>query len=82
VSNKPSGARDVLGPVWIERTQLRLILALNQRQLTVYPLNSRVERLAALSAAQVNVKDGVATIDLQANEAQTSVWYEIVSTAP
>jgi hypothetical protein len=82
VSNKPSGARDVLGPVWIERTQLRLILALNQRQLTVYPLNSRGERLAALSAAQVNVKDGVATIDLQANEAQTSVWYEIVSTAP
>lgn len=81
-SSKPSGARDVQGPVWIERTQLTLSLPLNQRQLTVYPLNSRGERLPALASTQVTVKDGIASIDLQANEAQTSVWYEIVTNSP
>lgn len=81
-SNKPSGARDVQGPVWIERTPLRLGLPLNQRRLMVYPLNSRGERLPALASNQVTTKDGIVTIDLQANEAQTSVWYEIVTNSP
>ncbi len=80
--DKPSGARDVQGPVWMERTQLQLTVPLNQRRLTVYPLNARGERLPALEAAQMTIQDGKAVIMLQATEVQTSLWYEIVMNTP
>jgi hypothetical protein len=81
-SAKPSGARDVQGPVWIARTQLRFTVPLHQRQFTVYPLNVRGERLAPLAPEQIAIHAGSAMITLQANTAQTSLWYEVVANLP
>lgn len=79
--DKPSGLRDVSGPVWMERTQVQLTLPVTGT-IAVYPLDGQGTRLAAIPAQQISIKDGVATIALQASEGQTSLWYEIIASAP
>jgi hypothetical protein len=79
VNDKPSGPRDVEGPIWLERNQARISLRTQAKRLSVYPLDGNGKRMAALGPARVTLNNGMATIQIQADFAQTSLWYEVVA---
>ncbi len=79
MNDKPSGPRDVEGPVWMERNEARITLRTQARRIAVYPLDGSGKRLAALDAGRAAVNNGVATIHIQADIAQASPWYEVVA---
>lgn len=79
MNDKPSGPRDVEGPVWMERNEARITLRTQARRIAVYPLDGSGKRLAALDAGRAAVSNGVATIHIQADIAQASPWYEVVT---
>lgn len=79
MTGKPSGPRDVEGPVWMERNEARIRLRSQARRIAVYPLDGSGKRLAALDTGRATLRDGVATIHLQADVAQASPWYEVVA---
>ncbi len=78
-TNKPSGARDVEGPVWMERSEARINLRTQARQVTVYPLDGSGQRMAALGIEQVTLKNGMLSVYIQAEAAQASPWYEVIA---
>jgi hypothetical protein len=49
------------------------------KRLSVYPLDGNGKRMAALGPARVTLNNGMATIQIQADFAQTSLWYEVVA---
>lgn len=76
--SKPSGVRDVHGPIWVEQSDLLVTLP-GKTTVTVFPLNGAGERRAALPPAQVQYHaNGSTTIHLQATPEQSSLWYEII----
>lgn len=79
VSGRPSGARDVEGPVWMERSEARISLRTQAHKATVYPLDGSGKRLTALGANRVTLNGGVLVIQIQADAAEASPWYEVVS---
>lgn len=79
MNNKPSGPRDVEGPVWMERNEARISLRTQARHISVYPLDGNGKRMAALDAARVALNNGSVTIHIQADIAQASPWYEVVA---
>lgn len=79
ITGRPSGARDVEGPVWMERSQVQLNLRTQARRASVYPLDGSGKRMAALGANRVTLADGVLTILMQADPAEASPWYEVVA---
>jgi hypothetical protein len=79
MNDKPSGPRDVDGPLWLERNQLRLSLRTRANRLSVYPLDGSGKRMAPLDSNRVTLNNGMATLLLQAEIAQASLWYEIVA---
>jgi len=79
MNDKPSGPRDVQGPVWMERNQARISLRTDAKHIRVYPLDGSGKRLAALERSRANLNNGVVTIQIQADRAQASPWYEMVS---
>ena len=78
-ANKPSGPRDVQGPVWMERTEARVSWQTVARQVTVYPLDGSGQRMRALGTEQVTLKNGMVSVYLQAEAAQASPWYEVIT---
>jgi hypothetical protein len=79
MNDKPSGPRDVEGPVWMERNEARITLRTQARRIAVYPLDGSGKRMAALDAGHASVSNGVATIHIQAEAAQASPWYEVAA---
>jgi len=79
VIDKPSGPRDVQGPVWLERNQVRISLRTQAKHLTVYPLDGNGQRMGALESTRVALANGMATIEIQAELAQASPWYEVLA---
>ncbi|WP_034291970.1 hypothetical protein [Herbaspirillum sp. RV1423] len=79
MNDKPSGPRDVEGPVWMERNEARISLRTQARRISVYPLDGSGKRLAALGGNRVSLNNGLATIHVQADIAQASPWYEVVA---
>jgi len=79
MNDKPSGPRDVEGPVWMERNEARITLRTQARRVAVYPLDGSGKRMAALDAGRASVSNGVATIHIQADAAQASPWYEVAA---
>jgi len=79
MNDQPSGPRDVQGPVWLERNQLRISLRTQAKRLTVYPLDGSGQRMSALDSKRVTLVNGMATLQIQADIAQASPWYEIVA---
>ncbi len=79
MKDKPSGPRDVEGPVWLERNQARISLRTQAKHLSVYPLDGSGKRMAALDNGRVTLANGMATIHIQADFAETSLWYEVVA---
>jgi hypothetical protein len=74
---KPSGPRDAIGPVWMERVPLKLTFKTTANGLQVFPLSLTGKRLAALPAKFIHrVSDGY-QLDLQMETMPESPWYEI-----
>jgi len=79
MNNKPSGPRDVEGPVWMERNEARISLRTQAKHISVYPLDGNGKRMAALDAGRVTLNNGVVTLHIQADITQASPWYEVVA---
>lgn len=79
ITGRPSGARDVEGPVWMERSQVQLSLRTQARRASVYPLDGSGKRMVALGANRVSLAGGVLTVLMQADAAEASPWYEVVA---
>ena len=78
MNNKPSGPRDVEGPVWLERNEARISLRTQAKRIHIYPLDGSGKRLAALDGSRVTLNNGFLTMHVQADIAQASPWYELV----
>ena len=78
-AGKPSGGRDVQGPVWMERNEARISWQTLAHQLTVYPLDGNGRRMNALGNEQVTLKNGTVSVYIQAEAAQASPWYEVIA---
>lgn len=79
MTNKPSGPRDVEGPVWMERNEARITLRTQAGRISVYPLDGSGKRLAALDTRRAALSNGTVMIHIQADAAQASPWYEVVA---
>jgi hypothetical protein len=76
---KPSGAREGVRPIWMERVESILTIRSTAASLAVYPLDGSGSRKRALPAATVLGVDGGFRIHLQADGQDLSPWYEIVA---
>lgn len=79
MTGKPSGPRDVAGPVWMERSEARISLRTRAGRIIVYPLDGSGKRMAALDSNCVSLNKGMASIHIQADVSQASPWYEILA---
>lgn len=79
MTGKPSGPRDVQGPIWMERSEARISLRTRAKRITVYPLDGSGKRMAALDSNCVSLNKGMASIHIQADVSQASPWYEILA---
>ncbi len=80
--NNPSGSFwEGQGPFWMERVESYLTLRTTAQQITVYPLDGRGARLAALRSSDIEKVNGGFRIHLQSSEATPAFWYEILTDA-
>ncbi len=75
--DRPSGSRNALEPIWMERVESHVTLRTSAGSIEVYPLGGAGERLTPLSAPHVRQIDGGFEIHLQADGQEFSPWYEI-----
>lgn len=80
-SNKPSGSRKGIAPVWMERTQVSMTLPSTMANMIIYPLDGAGQRLPALDTTS-SKSDSQTRIHLQSTASQTTLWYEIVRNKP
>ncbi|MCW5299726.1 capsular biosynthesis protein [Herbaspirillum lusitanum] len=79
MNSKPSGPRDVEGPVWMERNEARISLRTQAKRISVYPLDGSGKHMTALDGNRASLNNGMATIHIQAEIGQASPWYEVVA---
>jgi hypothetical protein len=77
-ANKPSGNLNGGGrPIWMERVEAFVTLRTPAEKITVYPLDGAGQRMAPLTARDVEPAEGGFRLHLQGDGSSSSPWYEI-----